>query len=171
MKTSDWGTLLYLKASDFRHPDKLDISIVRALDRFIAIVGARPQIISDYRDGDPRQHGKGRAIDTTWPGMDGQLINQKAIASGLFSGIGVYVNETGEVSHHFDTRTDRTTSAPATWGGVITHPYDPSSQEHVKRIEYVSMATVLDIIKKKGLTLITFLILSGLTLWLLSKRT
>ena len=171
MKSAEWGALLYLKASDFKYPEKLDASIVRALDRFIGIIGARPQILSDVRPGDSGQHGKGRAIDTAWPGLDGQTINAKAIASRLFSGIGVYVNEAGAVSHHFDTRTGRTFTNPATWGGIITHPYDESTNEHVRRTEYVGMSIVLDIIKKKGLPLIIALILSGLILWRLSEKT
>jgi hypothetical protein len=171
MKPSEWGSLLHLKPGDFKNPEKLDVSIVRALDLFIGRIGARPIIISDYRSTGTGQHPLGRAIDTTWPGLDGQEINTKALASGLFSGIGVYVNETGEISHHFDSRTDRTPQNPATWGGIITHPYDPGSEEHVRRTEYVAMATVLDIIKKKGSALIIFLILSGWILWKLSEKT
>lgn len=171
MNPADWGTLLYLKASDFKTPSKLDASIARALDRFIGIIGARPTIISDYREGDTGQHGKGRAIDTTWPGISGQTINTKALASGLFTGIGVYVNEVGAVSHHFDTRIDRTPANPATWGGVITHPIDGATMEHVKKIEYISMAEVLDMIKKKGSLLIIPLLLSGFIIYRLFKKT
>lgn len=149
IQSDQWNSLLHLKRSDFKYPDQLDWSIVRALDVFISIAKSKPQILSDYRPGDPRQHGKGRAIDTAWPGADPLEINRRAMGSNLFSGVGIYVNEQGVASHHFDTRTDRTPAKPATWGGVIKHEYNEATNSTDKTIAYASMAGVIDLIKKK----------------------
>lgn len=151
MLTSEqWNSLLYLKPSDFQHPDGMQFSVVSALDQFIGRIGVKPQLLSDYRAGDLRQHGKGLAVDTYWPGQDPAAINQAAINSQLFSGIGVYVNEGGVASHHFDTRLERSLSNPATWGGIITHPLNPDTNQVQEAINYVGMADVLDLIKKNA---------------------
>jgi hypothetical protein len=151
MITGDqWNSLIHLKRADFHYPDKLEWSIVRALDIFISQVKSRPIILDDYRPGDPRQHGKGRAVDTTWPGADAVDINRRAIASRLFSGIGIYVNPAGAGSHHFDTRTDHTPAQPATWGGIIEHPFDEATNKNQKQIEYTTMQRVVDLLKKSA---------------------
>ena len=145
---AQWNSLLYLKKGNFPTPDAMQWSIVSALDQFIGREGSRPEIISTYRPGDPRQHGKGTAIDTAWPGANPLQINQDALDSKLFSGVGVYINPAGVASHHFDTRTDRTTTNPARWGGIIEHPTDPATGEVSKSITYTTMQAVLDLIKK-----------------------
>lgn len=172
MITSDqWRSLLYLKTTDFSYPNNLDFSIVQALDRFISKVGGRPQILDDYRPmASDSQHSVGRAIDAYWPGFDALQINDKAIQSHLFSGIGIYVNDAGVASHHFDTRIDRNTSSPAIWGGVITHPLNTNTGTHERLTEYTTMEKVLDMIKKKWFVSTSFLILSGLILWWFLKR-
>ncbi len=143
-----WKSLLHLKAGDFAHADQMQWSIVRALDLFISIVKTRPVILSDFRLGDPRQHGRGTAVDTTWPGANPLDINRRALGANLFSGIGLYVNEAGVVSHHFDTRIDRTPAKPATWGGVIEHPYNEETKKTDKTISYVGLSQVVDLVKK-----------------------
>lgn len=166
-----WSSLQRVKRSWFKYPDNLDWSIVSAFDRFAVSVGVNAQVISDYRPGDPRQHGQGRAIDSVWAGLDPLAINSKALASGLFSGVGIYSNEQGVASHHFDTRTDRTTGNPAVWGGLITHPFDPEKNSNVKTITYVGMAQVVDFLKKslaKPGTLI-ILALFAFVIWLVTQ--
>jgi hypothetical protein len=149
--TAEWNSLIYLKPEDFsgKNPDGLRFSILQKLDRFIHTVGSRPVILSAYRPGDPKAHGYGEAIDTTWPGQDPLKINQMALDSGLFKGVGIYVNEIGAASHHFDDWDKRTGTDPATWGGIITHPIDSTSGQHVRVTQYVTMTDVVTIIKKK----------------------
>lgn len=175
ISSTQWGSLLHLKPADFHYPDNMDFSIVQALDQFITFVGSRPQILDDFRfdigGGNPNsQHLKGKAIDTTWPGRSPADINAQAIASRLFSGIGVYVNDAGVASHHFDTRTSATPANPAVWGGVITHPLDTNTGEHLKRTEYTTMDKVLDMIKKKWYISTPALIVSVVILYLLIRR-
>jgi hypothetical protein len=167
-----WNSLLHLSKSQFDYPDNMQWSIVAALDQFIGIVGSRPEILSTYRPGDPRQHGKGTAIDTAWAGANPLEINQAALDSKLFSGIGVYINPAGVASHHFDTRTDRTVENPARWGGVIEHPTDPDTGTVGKSIIYTSMQDVLDLIKKKlgGATSTALIVLIAIGLILLATR-
>jgi len=173
MLTDDqWNSLLYLKSSDFQHPEGMQFSIVGALDQLIGQIGSKPQLLSDYRAGDPRQHGKGLAVDTYWPGQDPTVINQAALDSHLFSGVGVYVNEGGVASHHFDTRVDRTVINPATWGGLITHPVNPDTGQAQEAINYVSMADVLEVIKKNigGATNVVLMVLIGIGVYLILKN-
>lgn len=166
IQSEQWQSLLHLQPSDFSYPDKLDWSMVSALDQFISLVGSRPQILDDWRSSDPQnpksQHLVGKAVDTTWPGKDSIAVLNLALESRLWTGVGMYVNEMSAVSFHFDTR-----DGLATWGGVITHPYDSSQGKPVKRIEYTALATVVNIVKKNILPLTTVLILCGLGLWIL----
>jgi len=152
---NQWNSLLYLKASHFKNPDKLAWTIVRNLDLFIQRVGSRPVILSDWRPydaarGGKQQHFEGTSIDTTWPGQDPLRIWQEMLASKLFSGLGVYLNNVDAVSFHTDTRTDRTVDDPALWGDFITYPFDPARGKIVRRDQYVGAGLVLEAIKKKG---------------------
>lgn len=164
-----WKSLLYLKPSDFRAPDKMSWLTVKSLDVFIGIIGSKPQIISDWRDDDLRTHGQGIAVDTVFSALDPLQVNKTALNSQLFSGVGLYVNDAGVASHHFDNRSDRSPENPAIWGGKITHPYDSYAQKHVKKIEYTSMSVIEEILKKKGSIAILFLIVSGFLLWKLTR--
>lgn len=157
MKTSDWTGLLYLKPSDFKNPDMMDVSIVRALDRFIGMVGSKPTVISDYRPGDPRQHGKGRAVDVVFYGLDPAYVIATAQASKLFKGIGLYQNEVGAESYHFDTRIDSIAdpNRPNMWGAFIRTVVDPATNQAKRVYEYLNspagLQTVLVALKKKVL--------------------
>lgn len=167
---SQWNSFLHLSPGDFQYPAGLQFSIVSALDRFIGQIGSKPEIISDYREGDPRQHGKGLAIDTAWPGQNPLEVNQAALDSHLFSGVGIYVNPAGVASHHFDTRVERSVDAPARWGGVIEHPVQADGSVG-KAIEYTTMQAVIDQIKKNlgGTTNVVAMVLIGIGLWLILR--
>lgn len=166
MITDDqWKSLVYLQPSDFKNPDGLDFSIVQALDNFIHTVGSRPIFLSDWRPYDPEnpnsRHYYGDAIDTTWPGRDPLQIRQQAIDSRLFSGVGIYYNDAGVASFHFDTRPNRTKEDPALWGGLITHPYSPQVGDHVRKTDYTTAQAVVDVIKKNGASAVLILFVSG----------
>ena len=166
----EWQSLLHLQPSHFRYPNNMEIDVVRGLDILIGAIGVRPIILSDYRPGDKKQHGKGRAIDTTWPGAEPMAVWDKAHKSRLFSGLGIYTNEGGYVSFHFDTRTERTVDRPATWGGQITHPFDPEVNGHIKRTEYTTVDAVIDQIKKKGTTVIAVLASLSFAIYLITRN-
>lgn len=171
LSVAEWQSLVYLKPSDFKRPDGLQFSIVQALDRFIGEIGSRPVILSDYRPGDPLTHGAGLAVDTTWPGVDSLRVYNKAIAFPAFHGVGVYINELGVVSFHFDTRLKTLRiDEPDRWGGVITHPLNTATGQYVRRTEYVGASTVLDMIKKKSIGMIIFLALFGYATYLYISR-
>lgn len=171
LSVGEWNSLIYLRPSDFKRPDGLQFSIVQALDLFIGQIRSRPIILSDYRPGDPLTHGVGLAVDTTWPGVDSVRVYNKAINFPAFHGVGVYINELGAVSFHFDTRpeTIRATE-PDRWGGVITHPLNTVTGEYVRRTEYVGASTVLDMIKKKSIGMIISLALFGFGIYLYISR-
>ncbi len=171
LSVAEWNSLIYLKPSDFKRPDGLQFSIVQALDRFTGKIGSRPQILSDYRPGDPLTHGAGLAVDTVWPGVDSLRVYNKAINFPAFHGVGVYINELGAVSFHFDTRPKTIRiDEPDRWGGVITHPLNTATGQYVRRTEYVGASTVLDMIKKKSIGMIIFLALCGYGTYLYISR-
>lgn len=163
-----WDSLVHLRPSDFQHPEALDFSIVQGLDQFISHIGSKPIILSDYRPGDPKEHGQGRAIDTTWPGQDSLYIRSQAMAFyPRFTGVGIYINEQGAVSFHFDTRQQTIrSSAPDRWGGLITHPYDETTTAHQKVIDYVSMDAVVDLVKKNVGPVVIGLAITALLIYL-----
>ena len=143
----------------FRYPEKMNVQIINALDQFVGQVGSKPQILSDYRPNDPRQHGIGNAVDTVWNGVDPLGVWNKALASQLFSGLGIYINEKNIVSFHFDVRPDRHPSNPAIWGDKIAYVYDPILKDHVRRDEYTTASTIIDILKKNSLIAIAAILL------------
>jgi len=165
MNSHEWESLIHLKPSMFQYPDKVKFSVVHALDQFVGIIGSKPVIISDYRPGDPKQHGKGLAIDTVWSGIDALTLWGKAIGSKLFNGLGIYLNEKGAISFHFDKRTERTPDNPARWGCFITHPYDPETATHVRADEYTTAEIIISELKKKGIIVAVGLIAFGYAIY------
>lgn len=162
-----WNAFLTLTPSDFNYPDRMSLDIVSAVDRFIGLVGAKPMFLCDYRPGDLRQHGKGTAVDATWPDRDPLEIWNLALESRLFNGLGIYLNDRDVVSFHFDTRSDRTPDNPALWGDFITYPYDEAAGRHVRRDEYTTAQAVVNVLKKnEGIVLLVAAVLAfGLYLW------
>lgn len=135
--------LLNYESTDFNYPEKLNPELLRALDRFTETIGRKGTILSDWRDYDPvnpnSKHFTGDAIDVTFPGTDSVAILHAAQESGLFDGIGIYLNEVGAVSFHFDKR-----KHPARWGAFITPAVDPDTGESFRKYEYTTLDRVLD---------------------------
>jgi len=173
---ADWGSLLNLRRSDFPHPDKVSWDLVQALDVATALLGVRPVILSDWRAYDPAnsttQHhisdDLSRAVDVVFPNTDTVATWDRLLSMKLFTGLGIYQNDNNAQSFHLDTRIGRTVDEPATWGGVITHPFDVQSWKNVRKTEYLSAAFVLDLVKKNGLPVLVFLV--ALSLWYVSTR-
>jgi len=115
----DWSKIELYGPSDFHYPDKLDHSVVYALDRLGLALNRKAVILDDFRfvsKNRTSQHLVGRAIDFTYPDLDSMKVLNTIHYVGLFTGYGMYVNAAGVVSFHGDTRTDRSPSDPATWG-------------------------------------------------------
>lgn len=173
MSSQPWASLLHLQPADFRFPDKVNSDLLRAVDRLFTVVGQRGRVLSDWRSFDRQnpntQHHisdfESRAVDLEFPGADALAVWSALRAARLFTGVGVYINELGATSFHVDNRLSRSVDNPATWGGVITRPYDAASDAHVKRIEYVAAGVVLDMIKKKVVLAGSGLLLTGLLLF------
>jgi len=170
MSLLQWKALLYLDPSQFEYPDEMSPDIVGALDHFIGLVGSRPIILSDFRPGDPRQHGLGRAIDVTWPDQEPLRVYELALESRLFSGIGIYLNDQDTVSFHFDSRLDRSPDDPALWGDFITYPFDVDTGQNVRHDEYTSAQAVVSVIKKKSTIPILVVAALAFGLYLLSRN-
>jgi hypothetical protein len=56
------------KANEFSHPDMMDSRVLELLDKMVSWVKLKhPSMVfivhSDYRPGDPKWHGKGKAVD------------------------------------------------------------------------------------------------------------
>lgn len=160
-----WKSLLHLTPDYFRYPDQMVFDVVYGLDLAISSVGAKPINLSDYRPGDPRQHGLGRAVDVCWPDSDPLSVWQKLLALKVFSGLGIYLNDQGVVSFHVDTRLDRIPDNPALWGDFITYPYNPDTKTHVRADQYTTADAVIEVLKKKSVTLIGVLVICGFVLY------
>lgn len=173
ISSSQWSSLLHYRRSDFSNPDNLDFSVVQGADRLTSILGVKGRVLSDWRPFSPSnpnsQHALGKAIDLEFPGLEPLDTLAKIESSKLFSGFGMYINEVGAVSYHVDTRTNRTVDAPATWGGIITRPMDDTTGQHVKRIAYVALSKVADMVKKKSGPVLAVFLLIWLG-WILTRR-
>lgn len=115
----DWSKVKYYKPSNFKHPEKLERSVVYGLDRLAFVIGKPALVLSDWRIDSKfvdSMHPRGRAIDFTYPGIDSAKVLSVIRNQKLISGFGLYVNASGVTSFHVDTRTDRSPENPATWG-------------------------------------------------------
>lgn len=115
----DWSRIKFYEPSDFKHPEKLDHSVVYGIDRLAFVTGKKAIILSDWRlesQFADSLHPYGRAIDFVYPDLNSTDVLNIIRNQKLFSGIGMYVNAAGVVSFHVDTRTDRSPESPATWG-------------------------------------------------------
>lgn len=166
MKLLDWQFIKNITPSDFNYPEALEFSIVQALDKFIDIIGSKPMVLSDYRPYDPKKptsrHARGKAIDTTWPGADPIVVWDKALESGLFGGLGIYVNPDKAVSFHFDSRDKKADGSVYKWGGIITRPAGQ------KKIEYTGASVVLKMIPTGGIVVV--LLIAGYVIWQILKK-
>jgi hypothetical protein len=125
-KLETFQTVKHFKPEEFRYPDKVDddtllqLDAMRENEKGIYII-----VTSDYRPGDPKWHGKGKALDIIM--MDRLLnlplpvIKQFLIASKYcWTGIGIYPYWTNEIGKrmpgvHVDTRPMRRFGWRATW--------------------------------------------------------
>jgi len=166
---SQWQSLRYYRPGDFSHPDKLDFSVVNALDIITSILGLKAHILSDWRPFSPErpgsQHPLGRAIDPTWPGLDPLTVLHHIKASRLFTGFGLYRNEQGAHSFHLDTRTDRDPMSPATWGAFIYRQPDPEGGGPIRTTEYTSLDHLVRFISTKTGLGVGLMVVAGLILW------
>lgn len=168
-----WQKLRFYNQEDFSHPEKLDKSIVNAIDDLTGIIGEKGVVLSDWRlfsaDRPGSQHPLGRAIDIYFPGDP--LVNLNLIRhSRLFSGIGIYLNEKGATSFHLDTRTDRTVDDPATWGGFISPNQTDSENEPTRQTTYTGLQQVIDVLSKSTTGQAVVVGLAALAFYFLLKR-
>lgn len=167
MAESMYTSLLYLSPDMFDYPERLSEELLRKVDQFVGIIGQRPTVLSDYRPGDPKTHGKGQALDLVWPSLDPLRVWSELKQAKLFSGLGIYLNDLGAVSFHVDVRPDRTATDPAIWGDFIVHTTDPDTGRAVRVDQYVGADLVIAELKKKALPA---LIVVGAVLLLLILR-
>lgn len=163
-----WSSLLLLRRTDFRYPDNLEWSVVKALDDFSSLIGRRPVILSDYRPFDPAdpnsQHALGRAIDVAFPGADSLALLSQLQAARLFSGYGLYNNEANAQSFHVDTRVNRTVDNPATWGAIVSHPGGKQVND------YVGLSYIVDLVKKNSVKVLGLVLLVLGLIWVSNRR-
>jgi hypothetical protein len=137
-----WLSITHYFREDFTYPGRLDHSIVAALDRFTNIVGCKALILDDWRPYDEKnpnsRHAFGDALDVVFPGIDPLKILALAKSSGLFDGIGIYLNERNAVSFHFDKR-----GTSASWGAFIQPAVDSETGKAIRQNVYVTMADVV----------------------------
>lgn len=125
----------------YHYPDKVDDRAKRYLDVLIYVLNAEPIILSDFREGDPKEHGKGHAIDTTWPTVPPLHVLEVSKDLNLWGGLGIYINEIGAASFHHDIRPHKPDGSIAKWGCLIT------PGESKRNYNYTTMERVVEMIK------------------------
>ena len=93
MMLLDWGVLKYFKpyntVDNWGDPDKMDSELLMKLDDLREFVGMPIFVTSGYRDGDPKEHGKGVAADVVCPNLS-ILDFYLAAERFAFRGLGLY---------------------------------------------------------------------------------
>lgn len=120
MQTKDWEAIEFFKPEEFSQPDKMEYHFINRLDMFRKMIDKPIIIHSSYREGDPRYHGKGEAVDIHIKGISLLCAYALANESGLFGGIGVYP-KWNNPGLHLDMRPER-----ARWG--CWTPTDPKKK-------------------------------------------
>jgi len=170
LSSSQWLELKHFTPANVPDPEKMQFPILKALDQFTDLIGAAPVFLDTWRPpvaGAPAWHSQGIAVDVAYPGRDPLEVLKLAESSGFFDGIGLYRNEKGAASFHFDTRGYR-----ARWGAEITHPVDPDTGRTVQKNSYTTLEKIVALFGKKKVLLTggaAALILIALLL-LLKKR-
>ncbi len=144
----DWSTIQFYQPSDFDHPEKLDDSVVRGLDRLAFVYGEKATVLSDWRltsQFSGSMHPLGRAIDFIYPDLNSIHVLNTLRNIAYFGGYGMYRNAAGIVSFHVDTRTDRSPESPATWG----------ARKEAGQTEWVydSLRSIIDLVRPHALPL------------------
>ena len=124
------------------HKADVDVRLIRYTELLAKLLDTTPVILSDYREGDKGQHGLGKAVDVYWPDLDPLEVLEYVMGLNIFGGIGIYLNEKGAVSFHFDIRSHKADGSIATWGCFITHPNGK------KCMNYTTMDAVVKRIKE-----------------------
>ena len=125
---------------------KVSPRLIRYIDLLAMLLNTRPTILSDYRKGDKKQHGKGLAVDVYWPDLDPLAVLEYVKKLNLFGGIGIYLNEASVPSFHYDIRPHKYDGSIATWYGCIYHI---NGQKH---IEYLALQEGIDRIERERKT-------------------
>lgn len=170
LTAQQWQSLKHFSPANVPDSDKLEFSILKALDDFTSRLGTFPQFIDTWRpfkSGSPVWHNSGIAVDVAYPGMDPLQVLQAAESSGLFDGVGIYRNEAGAVSFHFDKRGYR-----ARWGAEITHSVDPDTGRSVQSNAYTTLENIVALLTKKKVLLTGggLVVILAVLLLLLKKR-
>jgi len=118
----DWEKVRYFKRHEFHDADKLDPLLIYSIDALRDAAGRSIKINSDYRPGDPGQHGLGRAVDIVISGL--HVVDQFLLAekTRLFSGIGIYPHW-NRPGIHVDIRTLQPHEPGARWARDIAGNY------------------------------------------------
>lgn len=151
LSAQEWQSLKHFSPANVPESDKLQFSILKALDDFTERFGVAPLFLDTwrpYKAGSPVWHNSGIAVDVSYPNRDPLQVLQAAESSGLFDGIGIYRNEAGAVSFHFDKRGYR-----ARWGAEITHEPDPSTGLSVQKNAYTTLENIVALLTKKKVLL------------------
>lgn len=72
-------------------PSKIDGVLLQKVDAFREMLGLPVYVTSGYREGGPKEHGRGLALDVVVPQFTGHLLDLFFAASRFhFNGIGLY---------------------------------------------------------------------------------
>lgn len=170
-KAVEWSALQFYEPDDFKHPEKLQASVVYGVDHLAQILNRKAVILSDFRvlslgpTGKPSQHSLGRAIDLSYPGIDSMTVLAAIKETGRFSGFGAYINlETGGISFHVDTRTDRTPESPATWSASKDRRTGQTAWV------YTSLRSIIEKHFRAAIPALVWVVIMGVGIYYLAKK-
>ena len=86
----EWSQIKNFRPAEFNHPDSLDPKLIRWLDRARQIAGIPFEITSDFRPGDPRAHGLGKAVDIRARSSRARKLIVEGLLAAGFNRIGIY---------------------------------------------------------------------------------
>lgn len=132
--STDWSKVEFFDKNEFEYPDRLDPLLIYSLDALRKAAGKPIKINCDFRPGDDKQHGIGKAADIVIKGLS--VVDQFLIAekTRLFSGIGLYpFSNTPGI--HIDIRTLQPHEPGARWARNAAGVYVELNWKFIRSIQ------------------------------------
>lgn len=109
--------LTHFAPSEFNEPDKMETQLLLALDETRRKAGQPIYVTSSYREGDPKSHGRGWAVDIA-ESLDGRAVSSAWRYAVVRAALGSGFRRIGVYDRHVHLDMDPDLPSPVMWWGT-----------------------------------------------------